>query len=221
MNKSKASKGSKMPDRPQGEQVHKDLSKKGKLRRLEEKQGKLSEIQEEAVEQSYGHEVEGSIEESKKQKLNAGQITAERFDFTFCDYFYRHNIQVDDFGERLTSSTCDYARLVTKDGIIKPTGGDGETPDDDYYDDEDLDENGKLIKNKPPKVIPTDELSRVFYFQFRVDKIKAERKVEKAINEGIGGLVVRQDDELGGSNFTYVPEPGLSKQPRIIIGACR
>ena len=49
MNKSKASKGTKKPDRPQGEQVHKDLSKKGKRRRNEEN-NKLSEIQEQEIE---------------------------------------------------------------------------------------------------------------------------------------------------------------------------
>ena len=220
MNKSKASKGTKKAGRPQGEQVHKDLSKKGKRRQAEEK-NKLSEIQEADVEQSgeYGQENADTVQEhprgtegKNKQEVQEGEITAERFDFTFCDYFYRHRIQVDEFGERLTSGTCEMARIITKDGLIKPDEDDEQSEEEDYYNEEDLDEKGNPIKKrKGPKVIPKEELSRVFYMQYRVDKITPTRKVEKAVNEGIGGLVVQQDNELGGDSHSYVPEPGLSK----------
>lgn len=192
MNKSKASKGTKRPDRPQGEQVHKDLSKKGKMRKAEQN-NKLSEIQEAEVEQS-GEQYDDADTKPENprgfktpQDVPPGEITAERFDFTFCDYFYRHRIQVDEFGERLTSSTCEMARIITKDGIIKP---DEEEKSEDYDDEEDLDEKGNPIR-KGPKVIPKEELSRVFYMQYRVDKITPTRKVEKPVNEGIGGLVVQ------------------------------
>ena len=124
-----------------------------------------------------------------QQDVPPGEMTAERFDFTFCDYFYRHRLQVDEFGERLTSTTCEMARIITKDGIIKPEE-DEKSEDEDYYEEGDLDEKGNPVK-KGPKVIPKEELSRVFYMQYRVDKITPTRKVEKAVNEGIGGLVVQ------------------------------
>ena len=118
-------------------------------------------------------------------------------------------MQVDEYGERLTSNTCEMARIITKDGIIKPEE-DEKSEEEDYYNEEDLDEKGNPIK-KGPKIIPKEELSRVFYFQYRVDKIDPRRKVEKAVNEGIGGLVVMQDNELGGDQHSYIDEPALAK----------
>ena len=67
--------------------------------------------------------MEQKVNISKKFKL--GEINhGLEIRLKFCDYFYRHRmrqkIQVDEFGEKLTSDICEIAHIISKDGIIKP-----------------------------------------------------------------------------------------------------
>ena len=114
---------------------------------------------------------------------------------------------MDEFGERLTSGTCEMARPYhhkrrphqasltkmskarRKTRLLQRRGPGRKGT-----------KGNPINKRKGPKVIPKEELSRVFYMQYRVDKITPTRKVEKAVNEGIGGLVVQQDNEMGGDS---------------------
>ena len=41
------------------------------------------------------------------------EVKAERHEFTFADFFYRHMIQVDERGERLSSRTVEQGRVVS------------------------------------------------------------------------------------------------------------
>ena len=42
---------------------------------------------------------------------------AERFDFTMNDVFYKHNIRLDKYGERLTAYSAAVGRIVSRDGM--------------------------------------------------------------------------------------------------------
>ena len=57
-------------------------------------------------------------EKKEEEKEEAEDIFAERFDFTFMDYFYKHNIGIDEYGEILTTKTDELARIVTKEGLL-------------------------------------------------------------------------------------------------------
>ena len=44
------------------------------------------------------------MEEGYVDKYAPGdEIKAERFDFTFTEHFYKHNIHIDEYGERMIS----------------------------------------------------------------------------------------------------------------------
>lgn len=46
---------------------------------------------------------------------------AERFDFTYQDVFYALNFKIDEFGERITStSSTEFSRIISKNGISRP-----------------------------------------------------------------------------------------------------
>ena len=61
--------------------------------------------------------VEEKAEEEDAEK-EADPIYAERFDFTFSEYFYKHNVNIDEFGERLSIKTAELARIVTQEGLM-------------------------------------------------------------------------------------------------------
>lgn len=45
-------------------------------------------------------------------------VKAERFDFTFTDHFYKHQLHLDEYGERISSQTTEIGRVVSKEGLI-------------------------------------------------------------------------------------------------------
>ena len=93
-------------------------------------------------------------------------IIAERFDFTMMETFYAHGIKIDEYGERLTVKTEKLGRIMSKDflpGEDEAAAEEEETPKDQ--------------KNAP--VIPIEELTKVFYFQWRVDMLEQGNKTPK------------------------------------------
>ena len=52
-------------------------------------------------------------EEEPTETVPMREVKAERHEFTFSDFFYRHQIQVDEKGERLASRTVDQGRVVS------------------------------------------------------------------------------------------------------------
>jgi len=80
------------------------------------------------------------------------------------EQFYVLNIDIDEFGERLTSKTIEQGRVISKEGMEKPEPS---VIESEY---EELDNHGNVIF-KPPPIIPIDQLLNVFYFQYRIDEL--------------------------------------------------
>jgi hypothetical protein len=122
-----------------------------------------------------------------------GPIKAERFDFTMNEQFYALNIEVDEYGERLTAKTDQQGRVISKDGIHKD--------EPSYYseEEEDWDEEQRKYVPVPKPVIPIEELVHVYYFQWRIDRLPPPQR------EG------QPSGEL---------EP-VVLNPKICIGVCR
>ena len=91
-------------------------------------------------------------------------MKAERFDFTMAEQFYVLNIDIDEYGERITSTTEEQGRVISKEGmsIEEPSYAESEY--------EELDEKGNVIE-KPVAIIPIDQLLHVYYFQYRLDEL--------------------------------------------------
>jgi hypothetical protein len=83
-------------------------------------------------------------------------IIAERFDFTMMETFYAHIIKIDEYGERLTSKSHNLGRIMTKEGLIPD---EEETPEGDE----------EATSQKEIPIIPLEQLTKVFYFQWRID----------------------------------------------------
>lgn len=88
---------------------------------------------------------------------------------------YCHLLQVDEYGERITSKQQDYSRCVSIECIegITPTGDEEEegsviTPSQPLKSDTPL-----------PNPIPVEELQNVYYFQWRVDRLDEGEKTPK------------------------------------------
>ena len=92
--------------------------------------------------------------------MEAGEIVAERFDFTMMETFYAHLLKIDEYGERLTSKSPNLGRIMTKEGL---TLDEEETPEEEP-------EEGAETAEKP--VIALQDMTKVFYFQWRVDTLE-------------------------------------------------
>ena len=80
------------------------------------------------------------------------------------EQFYVLNLDIDEFGERLTSKTHEQGRVISKEGMEKPENS---VVESEY---EELDKHGRVII-KPAPIIPIDQLLNVFYFQYRLDNL--------------------------------------------------
>jgi len=81
---------------------------------------------------------------------------AERFDFTFQDVYYALYFKIDEYGERITStSETMMGRIISKNGICRP--------EESMFDEEILDEFGNVVNLDKP-VVPIEELKSVYYF---------------------------------------------------------
>ena len=63
------------------------------------------------VEQS----AQGSVDYISDKPIHLKSVLAERFDFTFNQHFFKHNIKVDKYGERITSWSNKVGRIVSRD----------------------------------------------------------------------------------------------------------
>lgn len=86
------------------------------------------------------------------------------------EQLYALDIEVDEYGERLTAKTdasgnALQGRVVSKDGIHKD--------EPSYYseDEEEWDEELRRYVPVPKPVIPIEELVHVYYFQWRIDRL--------------------------------------------------
>lgn len=85
---------------------------------------------------------------------------------------YCHLLQIDEYGERITSKQIDYSRCVSIDCLEGP-----ETPGEEEEGDEDAKSQMKTPSLKSvgdtpqPEIIPVEDLKNVYYFQWRVDRL--------------------------------------------------
>ena len=87
-------------------------------------------------------------------------LYAERFEFTFSDFFYKQNVNVDEFGERLHIDTKDYARIVSREGLLLDDDIEVDPEEEEIVDEE----GNVVVKKKPVPVIPVNDLYNVNYF---------------------------------------------------------
>ena len=113
------------------------------------------------LKQAQGSEQPPEEEEppAEEDPIELGEIVAERFDFTMMETFYAHCIKIDEYGERLTCKTSNLGRIMTKEGLHLD---DEETPEG-----EELPEEGAQTP-----IIPVNEMTKVFYFQWRIDHLE-------------------------------------------------
>jgi len=113
------------------------------------------------------------------------------------DHFYKHNMRLDKEGERLSSFPNCISRIISRDCV-------GFVPEDSRYESSvyeyfDKHEN-KIPKPRKPEVIPLDELTHCFYFQWRLDYVDPEALHHKIIigvcrdNFGVNADVSRARD---------------------------
>ena len=132
------------------------------------------------------------------QEPPAREVKAERHEFTFADFFYRHQIQVDERGERLTSRSVEQGRVVSREGII--------AAEPSQLEEEEWEEGPDGVqRRKGPPIIPVQDLANVYYFQYRIDSIGPIPE------EGAEGEEPVVEEEVD------LEHP----HPRIIIGLCR
>jgi len=81
---------------------------------------------------------------------------AERFDFTFNNVFYALNIEVDEYGERITSRTWEQGRIISQDGFARE--------EETIYSEEEYDEDGNYFPRENKPIIPPQELKVINYF---------------------------------------------------------
>ena len=93
-------------------------------------------------------------------------IKAERFDFTLNELFYSFNLDIDEFGERVTSETNQQGRAVSRDGIHH------EEPTYESSEEEEWNEEKQEYVPVPKPIIPLEELIHVYYFQWRIDELE-------------------------------------------------
>lgn len=76
------------------------------------------------------------------------------------EHFYKHNIRIDEYGERITSYAPVLARIVTQERLSSEYEKTDQSSEYAYYD-----EQGKLVQQpKDIPIIPVDELEKVYYF---------------------------------------------------------
>jgi len=116
-------------------------------------------------------------------------------------------VNVDEFGERLSIDTHNYARIISREGLLLDDDIEVEEEEEEV-----IDEDGNVIKKrKKAPVIPVPDLYNVNYFQLRLDDVKPPRiLVPSGEGEGARGEMEITDDEA---------EPIVT--PRIVIGVCR
>lgn len=112
--------------------------------------GDLSLIPEAMVEQTVDDPHDHKRKHSKKSKKEKTELEiidddenkkkAQRFDFTFLEHFYKHNIRIDEYGERITSYAPVLARIVTQERLSSEYEKTNESSEYAYYDDQ-----GKLV----------------------------------------------------------------------------
>lgn len=61
-------------------------------------------------------------------------IRAERFDFTFNQHFFKHNLKVDKYGERITAYSCKVGRIISRDCMSFEPLQDLSNTEFDYFD---------------------------------------------------------------------------------------
>jgi hypothetical protein len=98
--------------------------------------------------------------------VEAGEIVAERFDFTMMETYYAHLLKIDEYGERLTSKSPNLGRIMTKEGL---SVDEEETP-------EEPEEGAEPIETP---VIALQDMTKVFYFQWRVDTLEQGEHLPK------------------------------------------
>ena len=126
----------------------------------------------------------------EEEKEEVEEIFAERFDFTFTEYFYKHNVQVDEWGERLSVKTDELARIVSKEGLLLEKDEEEQEPEESVQ----YDEEGNEVKIEKP-IIPVKELLNVYYFQLRIDGLDPIENNRPNITVGVcrAGLKIHHD----------------------------
>ena len=100
-------------------------------------------------------------------------IEANRFDFTFQDNYYLHNIELDEKGEVLRCNEAVQARVVSKTPIKFIAESKEKSVD--------LNDMADILAEEPDKSvtdsIPLKDQHNKYYFQYRIDGIpKGNRK---------------------------------------------
>ena len=109
-------------------------------------EGDLSLIPEAMVEQTVDDIHDHKRKHSKKSKKNQekdeleiieddeNKKKAQRFDFTYLEHFYKHNIRIDEYGERITSYAPVLSRIVTQERLSSEYEKTNESSEYAYYD---------------------------------------------------------------------------------------
>lgn len=108
-------------------------------------------------------------------------VRAERLDFSFNQHFIKHNIKVDKFGERITAYSSKVGRIVSRDCMSFEPLQDISNTEYDYFDRH----GNKIPKPMLADEIPLDELTHVFYFQYRIDKVMDPDNIHPKIIIGV------------------------------------
>ena len=138
-------------------------------------------------------------EEEPTETVPMREVKAERHEFTFADFFYRHQIQVDERGERLSARTAEQGRVVSREGII--------AADMSQVEEEEWEEGPDGVqRRKDPPIIPVTELQNVYYFQYRIDSL---------------GYIPPEDPDASEPVMDAEEVDLDHPHPRIIIGVCR
>lgn len=116
---------------------------------------------------------------SKKSSIN--EIKAERVDFTFNQHFFKHNIKVDKYGERIMAFSQKVGRIISRDCMSFEPNFDISATEYNYFDRQ----GNKIPKPIYADEIPIEELTHVFYFQYRIDKVQYPRSCHPKIVIGV------------------------------------
>ena len=90
---------------------------------------------------------------------------------------YCHLLQIDEYGERITSKQVDYSRCVSVDCLEGP-----ETPGEEEEGEDAVSQmkTPSLKSTTPlPDIIPVEDLKNVYYFQWRVDRLQEDERNPK------------------------------------------
>lgn len=82
--------------------------------------------------------------------------------------FYAHLLKIDEYGERITSKSDKLGRIMTKEGLA--------TEEEEVV--EEYDEEVP-VSQVEKKIVPVEELTKVFYFQWRIDTLEQDNIIPK------------------------------------------